>query len=123
VSPDYEDVVARWWAAVVGVAAYWLLGEDSMAESLYAGVELLPECLQQQQDPLARTVRAAFRAKRAASAFASSRQGSFASVIRLCDIASRQLDDSLTYWSCRQPPQIVLVSGQPKRVSTHNSPK
>jgi sterol regulatory element-binding transcription factor 1 len=59
--PGYDDEIAHWWSAVVGVAAYWLLGEDHQAESLYARVETLPAQLQSMKDPLPQAVLAAFR--------------------------------------------------------------
>ncbi|KAE8750282.1 Sterol regultory element-binding protein [Frankliniella occidentalis] len=111
--PSCEDELARWWAAVVGVAAYWLLGEDAHAERLYARVELLPEQLSTQPDPVARAVQMAYRARRTASAVLrghlSPGNGASREAQRLCDAAGRYLEDSLAYWSCKQPNNLVLM--------------
>lgn len=100
---------------MVGVAAYWLLGEDSHAERLYARVELLPEQLSSQPDPVARAVQTAYRARRTACAAVRGHlsPGSSATreALRLCDAAGRYLEDSLAYWSCKQPNNLMLVSG------------
>ena len=95
------------------MAAYWLLGEDVHAESLYARVELLPEQLSAQPDPVARAVQTAYRARRTASSVlhghSSPGIGATREALRLCDSAGRFLEDSLTYWSCKQPNNLVLV--------------
>ncbi|KAF4529717.1 hypothetical protein B566_EDAN015346, partial [Ephemera danica] len=59
-----EDETALWWAAVLGVAAYWLLGEDERAETLATRIEALPESLSRSGDPLPRAILAAYRARR-----------------------------------------------------------
>lgn len=46
-SAKCEDPVSHWWASVVGVAVYWLLGEDGQAEELYPTIETLPKHLQE----------------------------------------------------------------------------
>lgn len=53
--------MSHWWASVVGVAAYWLLGDDAHAQELYPRVKAMPQFLQTLQDPLPRAVLAAFR--------------------------------------------------------------
>lgn len=37
-----DDRLALWWSSLLSVAAYWLLGEDKMAEKLYPLIEKLP---------------------------------------------------------------------------------
>ena len=39
------DEVARWWAAVISLAAYWLTGDDEAAHRLYPTVDALPKQL------------------------------------------------------------------------------
>ncbi|XP_034249873.1 sterol regulatory element-binding protein 1 [Thrips palmi] len=111
--PSCEDELARWWASVVGVAAYWLLGEDTHAERLFARVELLPDELATQPDPVARAVQMAFRARRTVAAVVrghlSPASGASREALRLCDAAGRFLEDSLAYWSCKQPNDLVLL--------------
>ncbi|PSN41839.1 hypothetical protein C0J52_16229 [Blattella germanica] len=51
-----EDELSHWWSGVVGIAAYWLLGEETQAERLYPKVETLPECLNKLTDPLPRAL-------------------------------------------------------------------
>ncbi|CAG0920304.1 unnamed protein product, partial [Notodromas monacha] len=59
------DEVSGWWAALVGVAAQWLLGDMSEAERLYPAVEAIPSVLKTHvEDPLPRAALAAFRARR-----------------------------------------------------------
>ncbi|XP_046393991.1 sterol regulatory element-binding protein 1 [Ischnura elegans] len=97
-----SDEVAHWWACVVSVAAYWLLGEEGeQAERLYARIEVLPELLEKMNDPLPRAVLLAFRAQRALLS-RPSRGTSSRAVLRLCNTAGQLLDDAVTYASCRQ---------------------
>lgn len=99
----------------MGVAAYWLLGEDTHAERLFARVELLPDELATQPDPVARAVQMAYRARRTVAAVArghlspATGQSASREALRLCDAAGRYLEDSLAYWSCKQPNDLVLV--------------
>ncbi|XP_069702898.1 sterol regulatory element-binding protein 1 [Periplaneta americana] len=107
-----EDELAHWWSAVVGVAAYWLLGEDTQAERLYPRVETLPETLNKLTDPLPRAVLAAFRSRRASLSLSRQRPGNTTSskaVLRLCNTAGQYLDDSLTFSSCKQASSMVLL--------------
>lgn len=103
-----EDEIAHWWTSVVGVAGYWLLGEDNQAEKLYASVEAIPESLASLSDPLPRAVLATFISRR--TFLEKSKRVSHKYILRLCDIAGRLLEDSLTYSSCKQPTGMSLVS-------------
>ena len=40
------DEVSRWWAAVIGIAAHWLSGDDTAAERLYGIADVFPKFLQ-----------------------------------------------------------------------------
>ena len=40
------DEVSRWWAAMIGIAAYWLSGDDNAAEGLYSFADVFPKQLQ-----------------------------------------------------------------------------
>ena len=40
------DEVSRWWGAMVSVAAYWLTGDDNLAEQLYGIADVFPKQLQ-----------------------------------------------------------------------------
>jgi sterol regulatory element-binding transcription factor 1 len=97
----------------VGVAAYWLLGENLQAERLYPRVETLPESLNKLTDPLPRAVLAAFRSRRASLSLSCHHPGNNPSnkaVLRLCNTAGQYLGDSLTYNSCKQDNSMVHVS-------------
>jgi sterol regulatory element-binding transcription factor 1 len=97
----------------VGVAAYWLLGDDAQAERLYPRVETLPECLGKLPDPLPYAVLAAFRSHRASLGLGRHRPGivpNSKAVLRSCGFAGQLLDSSLTYSSCKQASSMVHVS-------------
>jgi sterol regulatory element-binding transcription factor 1 len=97
----------------VGVAAYWLLGEDSQAERLYPRVETLPECLNDMTDPLPQAVLTAFRSRRASLNLGCRHPGNNPSnktILRWCNMAGQYLEDSLTYNSCKQANVLVHVS-------------
>ena len=40
------DEVSRWWAAIIGIAAHWLSGDDNAAERLYNFADVFPKQLQ-----------------------------------------------------------------------------
>ena len=40
------DEIARWWAAVIDVGAYWLSGDDEQARKLYPTLDAFPKYLQ-----------------------------------------------------------------------------
>ncbi|XP_049791381.1 sterol regulatory element-binding protein 1 isoform X1 [Schistocerca nitens] len=111
-----EDEVAHWWSGVIGVVAYWMLGEETQAERLYARVEAMPEILESLADPLPRAMLAAFRARRAALVHCSSRspgrraRSSAQHALALCNTAGSLLDESLTYASCRPSDNTVLLA-------------
>nr|CAD7594673.1 unnamed protein product [Timema genevievae] len=109
-----QDDVAHWWSAVVGVAAYWLLGEDHQAERLYPRVETLPESLDSLNDPLPRALLAAFRARRACLELDRPHKTGFSAgtktILRLCNMAGQLLNDIVTCTSCKQPTHIDLLA-------------
>ena len=100
-----EDEISGWWGSVLGVATYWLLGEESRAEHLYSRVEAIPEQLKSNSNPLPKAVLAAFRARRALL----SRKSSKKAVLRMGGMAGRLVDHSITFSSCKQPSTMTLV--------------
>lgn len=44
--PVSVDEVARWWAAIVSLAAHWIAGDDDVAEKLYPIADAFPKHLQ-----------------------------------------------------------------------------
>ncbi|CAG0895751.1 unnamed protein product [Cyprideis torosa] len=101
------DEVSQWWAAVVGVAAYWLLGEDEPAERYYPMVESIPEPLKSSpSDPLPRATLLAFRARRI---FIERRPGSKGEALKLCDRAAQFLRESLNVNSHKKDNHLVQI--------------
>ncbi|XP_075234704.1 sterol regulatory element binding protein isoform X2 [Lycorma delicatula] len=101
------DETAHWWASVIGVAAYWLLGDDVQAEHIYPRVETLPESLAGQNESLACAVLAAYRLRRVALSQRSQQQST---VSKLCDTASQLLCDSLSMNTCHKPDTKLLLA-------------
>uniref|UniRef100_A0AAG5DJX7 BHLH domain-containing protein n=1 Tax=Anopheles atroparvus TaxID=41427 RepID=A0AAG5DJX7_ANOAO len=102
------DQLAHWWSNLLSVAAYWLLGEDELAEALYGHVESIPtELSQGQQDPLARALLVAFQAKRA---LITKTESDFATIFEQCNASSRLLEDSLTGNICKTPSRLKLLA-------------
>uniref|UniRef100_A0A1B6EGK4 BHLH domain-containing protein n=1 Tax=Clastoptera arizonana TaxID=38151 RepID=A0A1B6EGK4_9HEMI len=104
-----DDEIAQWWAAVIAVSAYWLLGEDTQAERLYSRIDTFPEGLGQTGDPLGKAILAAFKLRRA---FLSPRSnsGSIQALTKMCDATSKLLLDSLTVDACHKPDTKTLLT-------------
>jgi sterol regulatory element-binding transcription factor 1 len=100
-----DDEISGWWGSVLGVATYWLLGEESRAEHLYSRIEAIPEYLKNNSNPLPKAVLGAFKARRALLGRKSSRKA----VLRMCGMAGRLIDHSITFSSCKQPSSMTLV--------------
>uniref|UniRef100_T1JCH3 BHLH domain-containing protein n=1 Tax=Strigamia maritima TaxID=126957 RepID=T1JCH3_STRMM len=102
------DEVAQWWAAVIGVAAYWLLGEDEQAERLYPIVESLPPLLEHAKDPLMRAILVAFKARRVYLSQSGARNN--LACLKLCDRAGLLLRDSINYAALCAPSSRVQIA-------------
>lgn len=90
-----------WWAAVLQVAACWLLSDDVAAERLFSRVEAPPRS----SEPLVAAVLAGYKARKAALG-----RSDPSAVLRICHTASQQLQQSLTVDACHKPDTKVLVS-------------
>lgn len=92
----------------MAVASYWLMGEDDKAACLYKHIENIPNCLLQSSDPLPKAVLTSFIAR----IMYAKRDGKNCNknILRQCEIAGLQLEDSLNYSSCKQQNSLVLVS-------------
>ncbi|XP_059484722.1 sterol regulatory element-binding protein 1 isoform X2 [Neocloeon triangulifer] len=101
-----EDEISQWWGSILGVATYWLLGEESRAEHLYSRIEAIPEQLKNNSNPLPKAILAAFRARRALL----SRKSSKKAILRMCGVAGRLVDHSITFSSCKQPSTMTLLA-------------
>lgn len=75
---------------------------------MYSKFENVPEAFSSSGDPLPRAAYAAYIARRT---YISDRlEVSDKFIMQLCNLASRLLDDSLTYNICKQQNELVLVS-------------
>lgn len=74
---------------------------------MYSKFENVPEAFTALPDPLPRAVYAAYIARRSYISDRSEVSDKF--IFQLCNLASRLLDDSLTYNSCKQQNELVLV--------------
>lgn len=61
---DCEDPLIRWWTNLFSIDAYWLLGENSLADKLFEEVRKVPKVLRDTEDPLARAAVTVFCAKK-----------------------------------------------------------
>ncbi|KAL8576347.1 hypothetical protein ACOMHN_048914 [Nucella lapillus] len=91
-SPQIDEV-ARWWAAGVSVAFYWLTGDDENAARSYPVLDVLPPTLQSSDDPLPKAMFLAYRARKAMVLQPDASRARF--IIRHCDRSGRLLRDSL----------------------------
>lgn len=92
----------------MGISCYWLLDDKENAESMYSKFENVPEVFGTLADPLPKAAYAAYIARRSLISDRSDVSDKF--ILQLCNLASRLLDDSLTYNSCKQQNELVLVS-------------
>ncbi|CAH0385967.1 unnamed protein product [Bemisia tabaci] len=100
------DEIANWWASVIAVGAYWILGEDKQAESFYQKVESIPVSLQ--SEILPKAVLASFKCRQAC--FGSYRKGSSQAIFRACNVAGQLLAEALTFVECKEPDSKVLLT-------------
>ncbi|EEB11877.1 sterol regulatory element-binding protein, putative [Pediculus humanus corporis] len=105
---NYEDEIAHWWASAVGVATYWLLGEEEEANKLYTKLENIPAFLANNQDTLPKALLAAFRIK-LNELLKSDNESDKIQLIKYCKIAGQLLDDSLTFNSCKTTSSKMLI--------------
>lgn len=75
---------------------------------MYSKFENVPEVFGTLADPLPKAAYAAYIARR--SLISDRAEVSDKFILQLCGLASRLLDDSLTYNSCKQQNELVLVS-------------
>lgn len=75
---------------------------------MYSKTENIPEAFTSLADPLPKAAYAAYIARRSYVSDRSDVSDKF--ILQLCNLASRLLDDSLTYNSCKQQNELVLVS-------------
>ncbi|GFR96431.1 sterol regulatory element-binding protein 1 [Elysia marginata] len=87
------DEVAMWWANIVSVAHYWLIGDDENAAKSFSVLDVFPKKLHGVDDPLPRAVYLAYKARKCA--VVNPEDKTMRAAIRQCDRAGRLLRDSL----------------------------
>ncbi|KAL4708776.1 hypothetical protein ACJJTC_011740 [Scirpophaga incertulas] len=119
VSPDAEkhtgcwDPFMEWWANLVGVAAAWLLA-DPTASQFANRVNDLPKTLAIAEDPLPRALHMAYKSRRHMLRLAECRnersvRDTCEAVLKACDEAGATLAESLTYYCCKKPTQLMML--------------
>ncbi|KAK6626223.1 hypothetical protein RUM43_006530 [Polyplax serrata] len=108
---NYEDEIAHWWAAAVGVATYSLLGEgEEEADKLFSKVENIPVYLETHEDSLPKALLLAFRSREKLLELEDlSGPVDRSHLIKQCQIAGQLLDDSLTCNSCKATSSTLLI--------------
>nr|CAH7720133.1 unnamed protein product [Callosobruchus chinensis] len=104
---SYADPVAQWWMTFASIACHWLMG-DECPENMYKKMEMIPEPLASQNDPLPKAIVAAFIARKSYLSYgldATPRR-----ILHQCDYASHLLSDSLTFTSCKRKDNLVLLA-------------
>ncbi|XP_075972874.1 sterol regulatory element binding protein [Anticarsia gemmatalis] len=108
------DPVMEWWANIVGVAATWLLADTGKAIEIGDRLNMLPEPLANCEDPLPGALHMAYKSRRGLLSLAQCRdedsfQRTAETILKVCDIAGTRLADSLAYYCCRKPTQLMLL--------------
>ncbi|XP_045492625.1 sterol regulatory element-binding protein 1 isoform X1 [Colias croceus] len=108
------DPVMEWWANIVGVAATWLLADVSKAADIGDRLNMLPEPLANCEDPLPGALHMAYKSRRGLLSLAQCRdersiKKTSETILKVCDIAGARLADSLAYYCCKKPTQLMLL--------------
>ncbi|XP_026765140.2 sterol regulatory element-binding protein 1 isoform X2 [Galleria mellonella] len=108
------DPVMEWWANIVGVAAAWLLADINKAIEFGNRLDILPEPLTSCEDPLPGALHLAYKSRRGLLSLAQcqdedSIERMSETVLKACDMAGTKLADSLAYYCCRKPTQLMLL--------------
>ncbi|XP_068627585.1 sterol regulatory element-binding protein 1 [Battus philenor] len=116
-APQYTgcwDPVMEWWANIVGIAATWLLGDIGKANEIGDRLNMLPESLVNCEDPLPGALHMAYKSRRSLLSLAQcqderSVERTSETILKVCDITSARLADSLAYYCCRKPTQLMML--------------
>ncbi|ELT88175.1 hypothetical protein CAPTEDRAFT_165299 [Capitella teleta] len=90
------DEVSRWWAAISAVGVHWLSGDDIAAEKLYSVLDSFPKLLQIDDDPLARAVFIAYKARKWFIVSGSVTGACCFNCIKQCNRAGELLKESIS---------------------------
>ncbi|CAK1551782.1 unnamed protein product [Leptosia nina] len=108
------DPVMEWWANIVGVAATWLLADVNKAADIGDRLNMLPEPLANCEDPLPGALHMAYKSRRGLLSLAQCRdertiKKTSETILKVCDIAGARLADSLAYYCCKKPTQLMML--------------
>ncbi|KAL3265788.1 hypothetical protein HHI36_009986 [Cryptolaemus montrouzieri] len=102
---NYQDDIAIWWTSFVAIACNWLLGEEKNYQKLYQKIQYIPDVLALSENPLPKAVLAAYTARQV---YLTKREVCPKDVLKLCDLATLLLEDSIRYSSCTNQDTLVL---------------
>ncbi|VVC92076.1 unnamed protein product [Leptidea sinapis] len=110
----YWDPVMEWWANLVGVAATWLLADTKLAADIGDRLNILPELLADCEDPLPGALHMAYKSRRGLLSLVHCKDERAAkktsdTILKVCDIAGSRLADSLAYYCCKTPTQLIVL--------------
>ncbi|CAH4033444.1 unnamed protein product [Pieris brassicae] len=108
------DPVMEWWANIVGVAATWLLADSNRSADIGDRLNILPEALANCEDPLPGALHMAYKSRRGLLSLAQCKDGrsiekTSQTIHKVCDIAGARLADSLAYYCCKKPTQLMML--------------
>nr|XP_014095998.2 sterol regulatory element-binding protein 2 isoform X1 [Bactrocera oleae] len=109
-SSDYSNENIEWWVNILEVSVYWLLGEDTKAETSYQRAKVLPKELETSNDKLPQALHLALEAKFLSLQYS----GGFYKrdsqcIIDVCNRSSNCLQESLTFNKITTVKKIKLL--------------
>ncbi|XP_052737960.1 sterol regulatory element-binding protein 1 [Bicyclus anynana] len=108
------DPVMEWWASIVSVAATWLLADSQKSADIVDKLNMMPEELANSEDPLPGALHSAYKSRRGLLSLAHCKdehsiERTSETILKVCDIAGTRLADSLAYYCCRKPTQLMML--------------
>lgn len=108
------DPVMEWWTNLVGVAATWLLADMKKAMEICDRLDLLPEALINCEDPLPGALHMAYKSRRGLLSLTQCKDDesirkTSETILKVCDIAGKRLGDSMAYYCCKKPTQLMAL--------------
>lgn len=102
-----KDRLAHWWASILSIATYWIMGEKDTAETMIAHIGKLPMELYESNDCLPKAFFVAFKAKRAIMMKSGFKPEI---VYTLCNAGTELLAESLKCNKCGNMKGMKMVS-------------
>ncbi|CAG9861636.1 unnamed protein product [Phyllotreta striolata] len=106
---SHQDKVAQWWMTFLSIASHWLLGDQDL-DQLYKKIEMIPEPLASLNDPLPKSIVAAFVARKDYLSSDSEMRTTAKKVLLQCEYASHLLADSLSFAVCKKKDNMVALA-------------